>query len=150
MSSKSTLRWESTHHPRTIGKSKFGGKRFAKGLIDLTTVLFLTSFLHTPLRFFGKLGFWVFMLGIAVDGFVVWRSFTYDLFIHDQPLLLVGVLLMIFGFLFFVLGLLGEMIRYYSFHDNDEYSVKQEFSPQNNEILESGVIINKTLINSLL
>jgi glycosyltransferase involved in cell wall biosynthesis len=114
------------HHSRTFGVSKFGGKRFARGLIDLTTVLFLTSFLHTPLRLFGKLGFWTFLLGIIVDAFVVWRRFTQGILIHNQPLLFVGILFMVFGFLFVFLGLLGEMIRYYSFQKNEEYSIGEE------------------------
>src|SRR5215471_2685636 len=45
------------HHPRIHGVSKFGAKRFARGLIDLMNVLFLTTFLRTPLRFFAPLGF---------------------------------------------------------------------------------------------
>src|SRR5438874_5138829 len=44
------------HHPRIYGVSKFGARRFARGLIDLMNVLFLTTFLRTPLRFFGPLG----------------------------------------------------------------------------------------------
>src|SRR5581483_5361964 len=45
------------HHPRQFGVSKFGVRRFARGLIDLLNVLFLISFLRTPLRLFGPLGF---------------------------------------------------------------------------------------------
>src|SRR5205823_3804549 len=111
------------HHPRTFGVSKFGGRRFARGLIDLLTVLFLTSSLHTPLRLFGKLGFWTFLLGNLVDVFVVLRRFITHEPIHNQPLLFVGILLMIFGFQFIVIGLLAEMIRHYAFKPGEEYSV---------------------------
>jgi glycosyltransferase involved in cell wall biosynthesis/putative flippase GtrA len=114
------------HHPRTSGISKFGGKRFARGLIDLLTVLFLTSFLHTPLRLFGKLGFWTFLIGNGVDIFVVARSFISHEPIHDQPSLFIGILLIIFGVQFLLIGLLGEMIRYYAFQRGQEYSIKQE------------------------
>src|SRR5438552_10390234 len=54
------------HHPRKFGTSKFGAKRFARGLIDLLNVLFLTTFLRTPLRLFGPLGFWMFFMGVLV------------------------------------------------------------------------------------
>ncbi len=114
------------HHPRAYGVSKFGAKRFARGLIDLLTVLFLTSSLHTPLRLFGKLGAWTFLLGIFVDAFVVARSILIGEPIHNQPLLFVGILLMIFGFQFVLIGLLGEMIRHYAFKPGEEYSIKQE------------------------
>lgn len=114
------------HHPRTFGVSKFGAKRFARGLIDLLTVLFLTSFLHTPLRLFGKLGFWTFLSGTLVDIFVVIRSLLIGEPIHNQPLLFVGILLIIFGFQFLLIGLLAEMIRYYAFRAGEEYSISQE------------------------
>lgn len=114
------------HHPRTFGISKFGGRRFARGLIDLLTVLFLTSSVHTPLRLFGKLGAWTFLFGSLVDVFVVVRSFITKIPIHNQPLLFVGILLMIFGFQFVLIGLLGEMIRHYAFQPSEEYSVRQE------------------------
>jgi glycosyltransferase involved in cell wall biosynthesis/putative flippase GtrA len=116
------------HHPRTFGVSKFGTRRFARGLIDLLTVLFLTSSVHTPLRLFGKLGVWTLLMGTLVDIFVVVRSFITGIPIHNQPLLFVGILLMIFGFQFFLIGLLGEMIRYFAFQPNEEYSVRQELA----------------------
>src|SRR6059058_373954 len=85
------------HHPRRFGVSKFGARRFARGLIDLLNVLFLTTFLRTPLRLFGPLGFWTFLLGAIVDGYVVVRSYFFiHEPIHNQPLLFVGILLMIF------------------------------------------------------
>lgn len=116
------------HHPRTSGVSKFGGRRFVRGLIDLMTIQFLTSSLHTPLRLFSRLGFWTFMIGVLVDVFVVVRSFVSNVPIHDQPLLFVGIVLLIFGFLFFLIGLLAEMIRYYAFEPGEEFSIKQEIA----------------------
>jgi len=115
------------HHPRRYGVSKFGAKRFARGLIDLLNVLFLTTFLRMPLRFFGPMGFWTFLLGVLVDIFVVIRSvyFIHEP-IHNQPLLFVGILLMIFGIQFILTGLQSEMIRHYAFRPDEEYSIKQE------------------------
>ncbi|HEY0757044.1 MAG TPA: glycosyltransferase family 2 protein [Ktedonobacteraceae bacterium] len=113
------------HHPRTSGISKFGGRRFVRGLIDLLTIQFLTSSLHTPLRLFSRMGGWTFLLGVLVDLFVVMRSFFLHVPIHDQPLLFVGIIFLIFGFLFLLIGLLAEMIRYYAFEPGEEYSVKE-------------------------
>jgi len=117
------------HHPRKYGVSKFGAKRFARGLIDLLNVLFLTTFLRTPLRLFGPLGFWTFLLGAIVDGYVVVRSyfFTHEP-IHNQPLLFVGILLLIFGVQFILTGLQSEMIRHYAFRSDEEYSIRQELN----------------------
>lgn len=115
------------HHPRKYGVSKFGVRRFARGLIDLLNVLFLISFLRTPLRLFGPLGFWTLLVGILIDIFVVIRSYlVIHEPIHNQPLLFVGILLMIFGVQFILTGLQSEMIRHYAFQPGEEYSIKQE------------------------
>ncbi|EFH86329.1 glycosyltransferase family 2 protein [Ktedonobacter racemifer] len=116
------------HHPRKFGASKYGFRRFARGLIDLLNVLFLTSFVRTPLRLFGPLGFFTLFLGLLIDIFVVIRKFTLNQPIHDQPLLFVGILLMIFGVQFILTGLQSEMIRYYAFRPDEEYSIKQELN----------------------
>lgn len=115
------------HHPRKFGTSKYGARRFARGLIDLLNVLFLISFLRTPLRLFGPLGFITFFIGVLVDLFVVISSrFVTHQPIHNQPMLFVGILLMIFGIQFILTGLQSEMIRHYAFKPGEEYSIKQE------------------------
>jgi glycosyltransferase involved in cell wall biosynthesis len=115
------------HHPRRYGVSKFGAKRFARGLIDLLNVLFLTTFLRVPLRLFGPLGFWTFLLGVLVDGYVVGKSWFFNAGpIHNQPMLFVGILLMIFGVQFILTGLQSEMIRHYAYKPGEEYSIRQE------------------------
>jgi hypothetical protein len=114
------------HYPRQFGVSKFGARRFGRGLVDLLNVLFLTSFLRTPLRLFGPLGFWIFFLGVLVDGFVVARRVFFGQLIRDQPLLFVGIILMIFGVQFILTGLQSEMIRHYAFQPGEEYSIRQE------------------------
>src|SRR5438105_14485727 len=117
------------HHPRKFGTSKFGAKRFARGLIDLMNVLFLTTFLRTPLRLFGPLGFWTFFVGVLVDIYVVISSYfvTHEP-IHNRPLLFVGILLMFFGVQFILTGLQSEMIRHYAFQPGEEYSIRQELN----------------------
>lgn len=115
------------HHPRQFGVSKFGAKRFVRGLIDLLNVLFLTTFLRKPLRLFVPLGFWFFVLGMLVDLVIVIRSrFFIHEPIHNQPFLFVGILLMIFGVQFVLAGLQSEMIRHYAFRSDEEYSIRQE------------------------
>ena len=115
------------HHPRKYGVSKYGARRFARGLIDLLNVLFLTTFLRKPLRLFGPLGFWTLLIGIIIDAYVVIESrFFIHEPIHNQPLLFVGILLMIFGVQFILTGLQSEMIRNYAFQPGEEYSIRQE------------------------
>lgn len=117
------------HHPRQFGVSKFGARRFARGLIDLLNILFLTTFLRTPLRLFGPLGFWTMLIGFLVDLWVVISSnFIEHRPIHIHPMLFVGILLMIFGLQFFLTGLQSEMIRHYAFQRGEEYNIRQELN----------------------
>jgi glycosyltransferase involved in cell wall biosynthesis len=117
------------HHPRQYGTSKFGTKRFAQGLIDLLNVLFLTTFLRKPLRLFVPLGFWTLCIGFLVDLWVVVKSyFITHQYIHNQPLLFVGILLMIFGVQIVLAGFQSEMIRHYAFQRGEEYSIRQELN----------------------
>ncbi|GCF07867.1 glycosyltransferase family 2 protein [Dictyobacter arantiisoli] len=116
-----------THHPRKFGVSKFGTKRFAQGFIDLMNIVFLTTYLRRPLRLFATLGFWSFVLGVLLDLFTVLRSYLWiHEPIHNQPMLFVGILLMIFGVQFFLAGLQSEMIRHYAFQRGEEANIKQE------------------------
>jgi glycosyltransferase involved in cell wall biosynthesis len=117
------------HHPRKFGVSKFGAGRFTRGLIDLLNVLFLTTFLRKPLRLFVPMGFWTFLLGVVIDLIIVIRSrFIINEPIHNQPLLFVGILLMIFGVQFVLAGLQSEMIRHYAFRSDEEYSIREELN----------------------
>jgi glycosyltransferase involved in cell wall biosynthesis len=117
------------HHPREFGVSKFGAKRFAQGFIDLLNILFLTSYLRRPLRLFATLGFWFFVIGVLVDFYVVIRAlYIIHEPIHQQPMIFVGILLMIFGVQFFLAGLQSEMIRHYAFHPGEEFNIRQELN----------------------
>ena len=93
-----------------------------------TINLLITSSVHTSLRLFGKLGVWTLLMGTLVDVFVVVRSFITGYRFTTSHCFFVGILLMIFGFQFFLIGLLGEMIRYFAFQPNEEYSVRQELA----------------------
>lgn len=117
------------HHPRQFGVSKFGARRFARGLIDLLNILFLTSYLRQPLRLFGPLGFLFLAIGFLVDFWVVLQRFFFGgQPIHERPLLMVGIVLMVFGLQFILTGLQSEMIRNYAFQHGEEYSIREELN----------------------
>jgi glycosyltransferase involved in cell wall biosynthesis len=116
------------HHERKFGKSKYGFGRFLRGFLDLLMVLFLMSYLKTPLRLFGSLGLLSLLAGIAVDLYIVadrFLPFGSHQEIHNRPLLFVGILLIIFGVSFILTGLQSEMIRHFAYHPEEEYSVRQ-------------------------
>jgi glycosyltransferase involved in cell wall biosynthesis len=116
------------HHERKFGKSKYGFGRFLRGFLDLLMVLFLMSYLKTPLRLFGSLGLLSLLAGIAIDLYIVadrFLPFGSHQEIHNRPLLFVGILLIIFGVSFILTGLQSEMIRHFAYHPEEEYSVRQ-------------------------
>lgn len=113
------------HHPRQFGQSKFGAKRFLRGFLDLLTVLFLTTYIRTPLRLFGPLGITAFLAGFVIDAWVVLNRAFFNDPIHNHPILFLGMMLMIVGVQLVLSGLQSEMIRHFNFSARDEFSVKQ-------------------------
>lgn len=97
------------HRPRRHGRSKYGISRFFRGFSDLLTVLFLNRYSYRPLHFFGGIGTFLALVGLAISVYltVVWFGGES---IGGRPLLLLGVLLLVVGFQFISLGLLGEML----------------------------------------
>lgn len=101
---------ETTHHPRTRGKSKYGISRTVKVVLDLITVKFLQSFSTKPLQFFGPIGLMSGMLGFLISLYLSFEKLFFGKDIGGRPLLLLGALLIIVGIQFIGMGLLGEMM----------------------------------------
>ena len=97
------------HRPRRYGSTKYGMARFFRGYADLITVLFLHRYSLRPLHFFGGIGTVLFLAGFVISLYltIVWFGGEP---IGNRPLLLLGILLLIVGFQFISLGLLGEML----------------------------------------
>jgi glycosyltransferase involved in cell wall biosynthesis len=96
------------HRPRRFGRSKYGPARFFRGYADLLTVLFLHRYSFRPLHFFGGIGTSLFAAGLVISAYLSVLWFLGES-IGRRPLLLLGVFLMMIGFQFISLGLLGEM-----------------------------------------
>lgn len=117
------------HHPRKFGRSKFGAGRLLKGLLDFLKVLFLTRYMQRPLQLFGVLGLLLLSLGMAGFAYLfVLKLLGQSLFQTHGPLLFLSGILIVSGMQLFILGLLGEMLRHYSFDPIDEYSIKMQLS----------------------
>jgi glycosyltransferase involved in cell wall biosynthesis len=120
---------EVQHHPRQFGRSKFGVGRLFKGLLDFVKVLFLTRYLQRPLQLFGLLGILLLLAGVAGFAYLfVLKLLGQSVFSSHGPLLFLSGILIVSGLQLFMLGLIGEMLRHYSFHPDDEYSVKARVS----------------------
>jgi glycosyltransferase involved in cell wall biosynthesis len=118
------------HHPRKYGTTKFGVDRFVKGFLDLITVVFLTRFAVRPMHFFGGLGTLTFGTGFAINLWLTIDKLVYGHPIGDRPLLLLGLLLILFGAQLFTTGLLGEMVIQPRMEDTDTYVVGETLAPR--------------------
>ncbi|MDR2884248.1 MAG: glycosyltransferase family 2 protein [Deferribacteraceae bacterium] len=114
------------HNKRQFGKSKYGWERYFRGLLDAISVTFISRFYHRPMYLFGKLGLTAFLMGtlICVFLFVQWLA---EIRIGDRPLLLLGVLLIIFGAQLVSTGLICNLVIESNFKSNySENYIKEE------------------------
>ena len=98
-----------THHARAEGQSKFGRERFWRGLLDLVTVKFLTTYTVRPFHLFGGMGA---LFGVAGAALLTWMLVLRisGEQIGDRPALLAGILFVVVAVQLVSLGLLAELI----------------------------------------
>jgi glycosyltransferase involved in cell wall biosynthesis len=125
------------HRPRQAGQSKYGLSRTFRVLLDLMTILFLRRYSARPMHLFGGLGIGSAglgsFIGLYLAGLKIWAGIQGGLEgfrnerIGERPLLLLGVLLIILGVQFLVMGLLAELIvrTYYESQNKPVYYVKE-------------------------
>lgn len=80
--------------------------------MDLITVKFLTNYASHPLHVFGVPGIISFLVGFVIGLYLVILKYLENAQLSERPLLMLSVLLMVIGFQFVSMGLLGEMIAF--------------------------------------
>jgi glycosyltransferase involved in cell wall biosynthesis len=113
------------HRARKFGRSKFGVARFVNGFLDLMSAAFITTSALKPLHVFGRIGLLFFIFGSGIGLFFVGLWFTGEP-IHVRPLMLFGAGLVLLGFQFVLMGLLGEMIAHLG--ARSEYPLKRRYN----------------------
>lgn len=115
------------HRKRRYGKSKFGWERNTKGFLDLLTIVFLTGYLRRPGHFFGTIGLISFASGFIIGLYITYLRITTGTIQYRQPLLFLGILLMIIGIQLITTGLLAELQVYSSYKDDVEDKIKETY-----------------------
>lgn len=113
------------HRKREFGKSKFGIGRGIKGILDLLTIFFLTGFVRKPGHFFGTLGIISFFFGFIIGIYITYLRLTTGTIQYRQPLLFLGILLMIIGIQFLSTGLLAEMLVHSRGKTDYKFTIKE-------------------------
>ena len=113
------------HRARRFGVSKFGAKRLVKGALDLMTVWLTTRYAARPLHLFGGGGLLLSGLGVAILAYlsVLWLIGAGP--IGSRPLLMLGMLLVLFGGQMISVGLVAEVILRRTINEGDKYSVAE-------------------------
>ncbi len=113
--------------PRIRGKSNYGLGRTWRVLLDIMAVKFFISYSKQPLRLFGLIGL---LMGLGGFGIMLVLSIMKifgEPFGEHQPLVLLGILMMVLGVQFISLGLMGDLMSrtYYESQGKAIYSVRE-------------------------
>jgi len=117
---------EVKHHSRKFGKSKYGLGRTFRVISDLMLMKFLKKYLHKPMHLFGTSGLFIFMIGAAINIYMlILKIQGQD--IWGKPLLLLGILLIITGIQLISIGIFTELqIRtYFESQQKKPYKIKK-------------------------
>ena len=109
------------HHPREHGVSKYGGKRFLKGLLDLMTVVVTSRYLRRPAHLFGGTGLFAGCIGFVILAWLSISKILSDTDIGGRPLFFLGILLLLLGAQLVSLGLIAEMITRQDKRDTNKH-----------------------------
>ncbi len=117
--------FEVHHRPRVSGESKYNLTRTFKVMLDLLTVWFMQKFHTKPIYIFGGTGGILLVTSVIVTGVVVFDKLVSGIYVHKNPLFLIGMVLGLVGFQFLALGLLAELLIRVHFESRREkpYSI---------------------------
>jgi glycosyltransferase involved in cell wall biosynthesis len=118
------------HHPRTMGKSKYGLSRTIKVVFDLITIKFMASYQTKPLYLFG----WAGLLTFGVSFFsalfaclMKFASWPHHADFIQTPLPIMAMVTLVLGVQLFLMGLLAEMLvrTYHESQAKPIYAVRE-------------------------
>jgi len=118
------------HHPRTMGKSKYGLSRTVKVVFDLITIKFMASYQTKPLYLFGWAGLLTFaisFLSALLACLMKWASWPHHADFVQTPLPVMSMVTLVLGVQLFLMGLLAEMLvrTYHESQAKPIYAVRQ-------------------------
>jgi len=97
------------HRNRLHGTSKFGRSRFWRGMLDLLTVKFLTTYDRRPFHLIGGSGLAVGAVGFSLMVWMLIERLSGNA-VGSRPALLAGVTLFLVGVQLISVGLLAELL----------------------------------------
>ncbi|HKZ01113.1 MAG TPA: glycosyltransferase family 2 protein [Pyrinomonadaceae bacterium] len=98
------------HHPRTMGKSKYGLSRTIKVIFDLMTIKFMASYQTKPIYVFGTFGVLAFAISLLAGLYAVFLKVFHKADFVQTPLPILTIVMFAVGIQFLLMGLLAEML----------------------------------------
>ncbi len=98
---------------------------YVRRILDIVTLFFLVKFTKKPLRFFGLVGSALFVPGLVLTAYLAVLRLLGVTGLADRPLLLLGMLLMVFGIQIFSIGLVGELIVFSHAREMEDYEIEE-------------------------
>ena len=118
------------HHPRTMGKSKYGLSRTFKVVFDLMTIKFMASYQTKPIYVFGTFGMIAFAVSFGAGLWAVFLKLTHRADFIQTPLPILAVVMFAVGVQFLLMGLLAEMLvrTYHESQAKPIYAVREKIN----------------------
>jgi len=118
------------HQARKYGKTKFGLERFINGFLDLLSITFISRFGKRPMHFFGLLGTFVFLIGLAaaivvgVNKIILLSKGIPAPRVTQSPYFYLALTAMIIGTQLFLTGFVAELVSR-SATERNEYQIEE-------------------------
>jgi len=118
---------EARHHPRRFGKTKYGLSRTVRVVLDLITVKYMLDYYSSPMKLFGRIGLGLLGLGMCSLFAVVGMKAFAGLDMTGNPLLLLGIMLVLMSIQALSVGLIGESTTrlYYNRDSRRPFTVRE-------------------------
>lgn len=123
------------HHPRTMGKSKYGLSRTLKVVFDLMTIKFMASYQTKPIYVFGSFGMLAFLISFLAGIYAIFLKLFHRADFVQTPLPILAIVMFAVGVQFLLMGLLAEMLvrTYHESQAKSIYAVREFIGFENRE-----------------
>ncbi len=118
---------EVSYAPRKFGKSNYGFSRTLRVILDLLVLQFLYKYMDRPIQFFGAIGFFFGIVGVAAGIGALYLKLFEGVSMIQTPLPVLSALCIIVGVQLITMGILAEMVMrtYYESQGKKAYLIKE-------------------------
>lgn len=144
------------HREERGRKGYYGLGVYVGRILDLIAISFLTRFRERPLRFFGMIGLFCIVVGLAMIAHPLYQKFiSGEGGLQNRPIFVAGTILITFGIQLLGFGLVGEIVIFTQARNMEDYQVDQvlsgrieipEDSPATNGTVEGAAVQVRELL----